>query len=94
MKGWRCTLLIFELFLFALILVLPQVDLPDFTFRAGTTPIAAKARLSSAPVFSIVVGPGVGRSLEHFGEARGLPIQIAVYLNPLSLLSPPVILRC
>jgi hypothetical protein len=46
MSRWRWTLLIFELFLFALILVLPQVDLPDFTFHGGTAPIVAKARLS------------------------------------------------
>ncbi len=48
MTRWRWALLIFELFLFALILVLPQVDLPDFTFHNGTAPVAAKARLSSA----------------------------------------------
>jgi hypothetical protein len=33
MKGWRWGILLFELFLFALILVLPQVDLPDFAFH-------------------------------------------------------------
>lgn len=48
MTRWRWTLLIFELSLIALILVLPQVDLPDFTFHGGTAPVAAKARLSSA----------------------------------------------
>jgi hypothetical protein len=94
MKGWRYALLIFELFLFALILVLPQVDLPDFTFRAGTAPIAAKARLSSAPVLSIVVAPGVGRSFEPVGETRTPPIQTAVYLNPLPPLSLSSTLRC
>src|SRR5579872_2069399 len=50
MKCWRWALLIFELFLFALILVLPQVDLPDFTFHGGTAPVAAKSRLSAAPI--------------------------------------------
>jgi hypothetical protein len=53
MKSWRWALLIFELALFALILVLPQVDLPDFTFHGGTAPIVAKARLSSAPVRAV-----------------------------------------
>jgi hypothetical protein len=48
MTRWRWAFLIFELFLIALILVLPQVDLPDFTFHSGTAPVAAKARLSSA----------------------------------------------
>ena len=51
MKHWRFSLLIFELALFAVILILPQVDLPDFTFRAGSAPVrhmhecAALARL-------------------------------------------------
>ena len=35
MKFWRWSLLIFELALFAVILILPQVDLPDFTFSGG-----------------------------------------------------------
>jgi hypothetical protein len=48
MTRWRWALLIFELLLIALILVLPQADLPDYTFHSGTAPIAAKARLSSA----------------------------------------------
>jgi hypothetical protein len=54
MKLWRWTLLLFELFLFALILVLPDVDLPDFCFHGGTAPIVAKARVSATPVFTPV----------------------------------------
>ena len=54
MARWRWALLIFELLLIALILVLPQVDLPDYTFHGGTAPIAAKARVSSAPSSSSV----------------------------------------
>jgi hypothetical protein len=50
MKRWQWALLIFELALFATILVLPQVDLPAFTFHGGTAPVAVKARFSSAPV--------------------------------------------
>ena len=46
MKRWQWALLVFELALFALILVLPQVALPEFTFHGGTAPIAVKARLS------------------------------------------------
>jgi ABC-type sulfate transport system permease subunit len=52
MKRWQWALLIFELVLFAVILILPQVELPEFTFRGGTAPIAAKARLSLARVQS------------------------------------------
>jgi len=40
MKRWQWTLLIFELVLIALILVLPQVDLPDFTFHGGVRILA------------------------------------------------------
>jgi hypothetical protein len=50
MNRRKWALLVFELALFAVILVLPQVDLPDFTFHAGTAPITAKARISSTPV--------------------------------------------
>jgi hypothetical protein len=55
MNRWKWVLLIFELALFALILILPQVDLPDFTFHGGTAPVAAKARLSSVPARSAMV---------------------------------------
>jgi len=41
--------LLLELALLALILILPQVDLPDFTFHGGTAPVAVKARSTSAP---------------------------------------------
>lgn len=50
MSRWKWALLIFELVLFAVILILPQVDLPDFTFQGGTAPIVAKTRVSSPPV--------------------------------------------
>ena len=60
MTRWRWALLIFELLLIALILVLPQVDLPDFTFHGGNAPVAAKARLSTA-----ATGAGL-----NFAQAR------------------------
>lgn len=52
MKRWKWALLIFELALFALILVLPQVDLPDFAFHCGTAPVVMKARFSVPPVIT------------------------------------------
>jgi hypothetical protein len=45
MKRWQLLILIFELALFAAILVLPQVALPDFAFHEGTAPVAARARV-------------------------------------------------
>ena len=67
MSRWRWALLVFELFLFALILVLPQVNLPEFTFHRGTAPVVAKAKLSSPP------GPAVGAIILH--SAPALPIR-------------------
>lgn len=55
MSRWRWALLIFELVLFAVILILPQVDLPDFTFHGGTAPVAMKARLSRGTARSSIV---------------------------------------
>jgi hypothetical protein len=79
MTRWRWALLIFELFLIALILVLPQVDLPDFTFHGGNAPVAAKARVSSA---SSGAGLGFaparvllpGRHLETNQEKTGISL--------------------
>ncbi|HMH08377.1 MAG TPA: hypothetical protein VK579_17005 [Terriglobales bacterium] len=45
MKRWQLVVLIFELALFATILILPQVALPDFTFHGGTAPVAAHSRI-------------------------------------------------
>lgn len=94
MKRWRYALLIFELFLFALILVLPQVDLPDFTFPGGSAPVAAKARLSSPPVLSAAPAPVQVGSIALIGEARGLTLRPAVEMNPLSPRTLNRILRC
>ncbi len=56
MKRWQFCILIFELALFAVILVLPQVALPDFTFHEGTAPVAAHARIcGQAPAAAITV---------------------------------------
>lgn len=49
MSRWKWALLIFELALFATILILPQVDLPDVTFHRGTSPVAAKSSVLIAP---------------------------------------------
>jgi hypothetical protein len=60
MKLWRLSLLIFELALFAVILILPQVDLPDVTFRDGNAPVAAHARVCrSVPGSPIAILPGI-----------------------------------
>lgn len=55
MKRWQWALLAFELALFAIILVLPQVDLPDFTFHSGSAPIALHSRACAPPVRAVTV---------------------------------------
>ena len=54
-KPWKWVLLLFELALFAIILILPQVDLPDFTFHGGTAPVAAKSRVCQALARTVAV---------------------------------------
>lgn len=56
MKRWKLAILIFELVLFAAILVLPQVALPDFTFHNDSAPVAAHARVCDS-------GPGAAISV-------------------------------
>ena len=94
MKSWRWTLLGFELFLFALILVLPQVDLPDFTFHGGTAPVVAKAKVCSPPVLSSVTTPGHSRFPQPFLESRAEPVRHAVPLKQHTLLSLLCTLLC
>jgi len=65
MTRWPWALLLFELFLLALILILPQVDLPDTAFRDGHTPVLAKLQVNSAPIaYSAlaVLNPFVGNN--------------------------------
>jgi hypothetical protein len=59
MKQWKWFLLIFELALFAVILILPQVDLPEFTFHGGTAPVSAKARATVRPA-AVAIRPSSG----------------------------------
>ena len=78
MKRWQWALLIFELALFAIILILPQVDLPDFTFHGWTAPVVAKARLSAPParVFTAPVRVPCSPQLhENVGKVTAPPAQ-------------------
>jgi hypothetical protein len=95
MKGWRWTFLIFELCLFALILVLPQADLPDFTFHGNTAPVVAKSKLSSPPVLSSVTTPAQSRLPQHVREIRNQPvIGSAVCVKPNAVLALLCTLLC
>lgn len=60
MKRWQLAVLIFELVLFAAILVLPQVALPAFAFHSGTAPVVAHSRVCEhTPATAITVPPHV-----------------------------------
>jgi len=61
-----------ELALFAIILIHPDVDLPDFTFRSGSAPIAAKYRFSVPPTMvlklvasAILARPAISEKVSH-----------------------------
>ena len=86
MKLWRWSLLIFELFLFALILILPDVDLPDFAFQRGSAPIVAKARVSAPPALAVVSHAAQPEPPRHFGEVQSSLIRPLVHSTPDSLL--------
>jgi hypothetical protein len=52
MSRWSWAVLVFELLLITIILILPQVDIPDTAFYCGTVPVLAKARLTCPPAQS------------------------------------------
>ncbi len=89
MKQWRWALLIFELALFALILILPQVDLPDFTFHGGSAPIVMRARIHSVaavPVLLLAACAWVaGQVREALFGAAGETVRVTTH-SRLSLL--------
>jgi hypothetical protein len=87
MKGWRWGILLFELFLLVLILVLPQVDLPDFAFHRGTAPIIARSRVSAPPVLTGVVFPARTLPLLKFSNGEEQRSGLVSHGIPRSLLS-------
>ena len=80
MKRWQLVVLIFELALFATILILPQVALPDFTFHGGTAPVAAHSRICHwAQGNAIAVMPQIRFSTKPLGAPERSP---AVFPHP------------
>ena len=94
MKRWQLSILIFELVLFAVILVLPQVALPDFTFHDGTAPVAAHARVNDQAHGTAITVTVQILSLEPLaqisGEVPDVPAPPAVH----SRLSQLCVLLC
>lgn len=94
MKRWSCSLLIFELFLFALILALPQADLPDFTSRQNGGPVFEKSKLSSAPAPVGVTNVVQSQRLRYIGEVQISHIPVLVRPTSHTLLSMLCARRC
>ena len=94
MERWRRILLIFELFLFALLLVLPQVDLPDFTLNRSTAPIVAKGGRSFAAILNIATITMHAPILHITGETREQPTHPAARTGTHSILYLFCILLC
>jgi hypothetical protein len=94
MKGWRWGLLLFELFLFVLILVLPQVDLPDFAFHRGNAPIIARSRVSAPPALTVVTVATGSRPTRHLGNGENQLLGLVTPATPQPLLSLLCTLLC
>ena len=89
MPRWKWILLIFELTLVLVILVLPQVELPDFTFHGGTSPVVTRARLSRPPVQPVVNLP-VKKAFPAVTETS----LDQMVLVPATHAEPPLLLSC
>jgi hypothetical protein len=81
MTVWRWTLLISELFLFALILVLRQVDLPATTFREGAAPVVVRLQFAAPPAMPPSVGSHAMHCLRKMQEFVHKPEWLAYGLS-------------
>jgi hypothetical protein len=63
-------------FLMLLILVLPDVDLPDFTFHRGTAPVLLHAQATAAPAVTMIAAvrqrPDMAEAYRPFYQAGTL----------------------
>ena len=70
-KRFDVTILLGLLAVITLVLVLPQVDLPDTAFPKGASPFAARARATSAPMVLILASPMGLRYIAVVRQASG-----------------------
>lgn len=94
MKWWRWGILLFELFLLALVLVLPQVDSPDFALHRGTAPIIAKSRVSALPVLTAVMVPNPSQLIKQFANREDQTLGVVSHTTSQSLLPLLCTLLC
>jgi hypothetical protein len=69
-------------FLMLLILVLPDVDLPDTAFHRGTAPVVVHANATSAPVPLMVASELPLHGIVLFALASHLLSEFALTLEP------------
>jgi hypothetical protein len=87
LKSASLCILFCMFFLMLLVVVLPDVDLPDTAFHRGTAPIVVHAKATSAPPAPVVVSPIVftfttesdhlfreESAVAHFAAPNFLPI--------------------
>jgi len=74
MTRWSWAVLLLELLLITIILILPQVDIPDTAFHCGSAPVLAKARLTSPPA---QIQTSLGDSLTPQPQAAQIPFSTA-----------------
>ena len=94
MKRWQLLLLIFELALFAAILVLPQVALPDFTFHDGTAPVAAHARVCQSGPGAAIAALPQALFPDQSADARSATLEVSAPQTLHSRLSRLCVLIC
>jgi hypothetical protein len=82
----RLFVLLSWLLLITLILVLPQVDLPDTAFHRGTAPVDVHSRVTSAPS-PLSVGPVVPLGFSAHPASRRREHSM-VYAHETSVLLP------
>ena len=99
MSQWKINtaglvVLICVIFLMLLIVVLPDVDLPDAAFHNGTAPVAIHAHATSPPaaihVIASVIHPDPDCSSRSQGETLACPAKVAPNFRPILLRS----IRC
>lgn len=94
MSRWKWALLIFELALFALILALPQVDLPQIAFHSGSAPVTVKAKALQAPHVPVIAVVAVPRVPNFFRKHPVDKLATAVPTHAKAQLALVCVLLC
>lgn len=96
MSRWKIktpalAILVGLIFLMLLIVVLPDVDLPDIAFHGGTAPVVVHAHATSAPDLVHVAVASLTPDLDHALRDQPLSLASAASIPPNFR---PILLRC